>query len=114
VIFAFGEHESPGHHNQAANSSNGRHQRVSVSVVASPRNQFHIPDLKAALVERRLAFVANDRMPARWLCGSVDSVYGRINAAFSPRGNAPSDQLAPDGRLPGMAAPTLDIQGEAR
>jgi hypothetical protein len=37
-----------------------------------------------------------------------------INAAFSPRGNAPSDQLAPDGRLPGMAAPTLDIQGEAR
>jgi len=37
-----------------------------------------------------------------------------INAAFSPRGNAPSDQPAPDGRLPGMAAPTLDIQGEAR
>jgi redox-sensitive bicupin YhaK (pirin superfamily) len=37
-----------------------------------------------------------------------------INAGFSPRGNAPSDQLAPDGRLPGMAAPTLDIQGEAR
>jgi hypothetical protein len=29
-------------------------------------------------------------------------------------GNAPSDQLAPDGRLPGMAAPTLDTQGEER
>jgi hypothetical protein len=37
-----------------------------------------------------------------------------INAAFSPRGNAPSDQLALDGRLLGMAAPTLDTQGEER
>ena len=37
-----------------------------------------------------------------------------INAACSPRVNAPSDQLAPDGRLPGTAAPTLDTQGEAR
>jgi len=34
--------------------------------------------------------------------------------AFSPRENAPSDQLAPDGRLPGMAAPTLDTQREER
>jgi len=37
-----------------------------------------------------------------------------INATFSPRLNAPSDQLAPGGRRPGMAAPTLDTQGEAR
>ena len=38
----------------------------------------------------------------------------RINAACSPRVNAPSDHLAPDGRLPGTAAPTLDTQGEER
>jgi HxlR-like helix-turn-helix len=37
-----------------------------------------------------------------------------INATCSPRGNVPSDQLAPGGRRPGMAAPTLDTQGEAR
>src|SRR5258705_8779380 len=37
-----------------------------------------------------------------------------INAACSPRGNAPSDQLTPDGRLPGTAAPTLDTRGEER
>jgi hypothetical protein len=37
-------------------ASNGDNQRVSVSVVASPRNQFHIPDLKAALVERPFGF----------------------------------------------------------
>jgi hypothetical protein len=37
-----------------------------------------------------------------------------INATFSPRRNVPSDQLAPGGRRPGMAAPTLDTQGEAR
>jgi hypothetical protein len=29
-----------------------------------------------------LAFVANDRMAARWLCGSVDSVYGRDQCGF--------------------------------
>ena len=34
--------------------------------------------------------------------------------ACSPRGNAPSDQLAPDGRLPGTAAPSLDTQAEER
>jgi hypothetical protein len=38
----------------------------------------------------------------------------RISVTFSPRVNAPSDQLAPDGRLPGMAAPTPDTQGEVR
>src|ERR1700681_3191279 len=38
----------------------------------------------------------------------------RINAARSPRVNVPSDQLAPDGRLPGTAAPILDTQGEER
>jgi hypothetical protein len=38
----------------------------------------------------------------------------RINAACSPRANAPSDHLAPDGRLPGTAAPNLDTQEEAR
>jgi hypothetical protein len=32
----------------------------------------------------------------------------RINAACSPRVNAPSDQLAADGRHPGTAAPTPD------
>ena len=37
-----------------------------------------------------------------------------INATFSPRRNVSSDQLAPGGRRPGMAAPTLDTQGEAR
>jgi hypothetical protein len=37
-----------------------------------------------------------------------------INAACSPRVNAPSDQLAPDGRLPGTAASTLDTQGQER
>jgi hypothetical protein len=35
-----------------------------------------------------------------------------INAA--PRGNAPSDELAPDGRLPGTAAPTLGTRGQER
>ena len=50
--------------------------------------------------------IAGDSRPA----GSREA----INAACSPRGNAPSDQLAPDGRLPGMAAPTPDTQGEAR
>jgi hypothetical protein len=38
----------------------------------------------------------------------------RINAACSPRRSAPSDQLAPDGRLPGTVAPTPDTQGEER
>ena len=37
-----------------------------------------------------------------------------INATCSPRVNAASDQLAPDGRLLGTAAPTLDTQGEER
>jgi hypothetical protein len=37
-----------------------------------------------------------------------------INAVCSPRANAPSDQLARDGRLPGTAAPTLDTQGQER
>jgi hypothetical protein len=34
--------------------------------------------------------------------------------ACSPRGNAPSDQLAADGRLLGTAAPSLDTQAEER
>jgi iron complex transport system substrate-binding protein len=34
-----------------------------------------------------------------------------INAICSPGSKAPSDQRARDGRLPGMAAPTLDTQG---
>jgi hypothetical protein len=34
-----------------------------------------------------------------------------INAACSPSENAPTNQLAADGRLPGTAAPTLDTQG---
>ena len=34
-----------------------------------------------------------------------------INAACSPPENAPTDQLAADGQLPGTAAPTLDTQG---
>ena len=38
----------------------------------------------------------------------------RINAACSPRVSAPSIRLARAGRLPGTAAPTLDIQGEER
>jgi len=38
----------------------------------------------------------------------------RINAAFSPRVDAPSDQLAPDGQLTGTAAPTPDTQGQER
>jgi hypothetical protein len=39
-----------------------------------------------------------------------------INAACSPRVNAASDQLAPDGRLPGTAVPTLDthLHGSSR
>jgi hypothetical protein len=38
----------------------------------------------------------------------------RVNAAFSTRGNSPSDQLAAGGRLPGRATPILDILGEER
>jgi hypothetical protein len=52
--------------------SNGYNQRMSVSVVASPRNQFHIPDLKAALVERPFGFCRQrpdaDQMAVR-ICG---------------------------------------------
>jgi hypothetical protein len=72
-------------------------------------------DLKAALVERPFGFCRRrqdaGRMAVRNLWIAFTAV---INADFSPRGNAASDQLAPDGRLPGMAVPTLDILGEVR
>jgi hypothetical protein len=63
----------------------------------------------STLIPSRLSATGAGSSPA----GSREEIC-RINAARSPRENAPGDQLAPDDRLPGTAAPTLDIQGEER
>jgi hypothetical protein len=77
-----------------------------------PRNHFIY--LKAALVERPFCFCGQRRCRPDGRADLWTAFAAVINGAFSPRGNAPSDQLDPGGRLPGMAAPTLDTQGEAR
>jgi transposase len=64
------------------------------------------PDRQAALLPW-----ARDREALSSLRGTLRC---GINADFFRRVNAPSDQLAPDGRLPGTAEPTLDTQGEER
>ena len=47
-----------------------------------PATNFIYPTSRPLSLSGLLAFVANDRMPARWLCGSVDSVYGRDQCGF--------------------------------
>ena len=51
---------------------------------------------------------------SRQLSSAIVQADPRINAACSPRVNAPNDQLAPDGRLLGTAAPILDTRGQER
>jgi hypothetical protein len=59
---------------------------------------------------RVTARVAALAMPERRRFGRPGSY---VNSPFRSCGEAPSDQPAPDGRPPGMAASTLDIQPEA-
>ena len=51
-------------------------------VLRVPATNFIYPTSRPLSLSGLLAFVANDRMPARWLCGSVDSVYGRDQCGF--------------------------------
>jgi hypothetical protein len=53
-----------------------------------------------------------DIISREYLAAGSGEKFRRINTAFSPRQNAPGDQLAPDGRRDGTAAPTLDAHGE--
>src|SRR5216684_8905336 len=90
VTFAFGEHESQGHHHQGANWSNGHHQRMSVSVVACPRNQDRHE--KPSNLNGLLGFCFQGRAVAptksmTWFrrFKSPATNCGRHNLAFEPR-----------------------------
>jgi hypothetical protein len=72
-----------------------------------------LPAAPTARRARQQATGPDDRLGDSRPADSLEEIC-RINAACSPRVNAPSDHLAPDGRLPGTAAPTLDTQGEER
>src|SRR5271169_698606 len=89
-----------------------RRTRADTFRSANRRKNLHrFSMLHVAEPKNRTCIGPHPRTPKKPTISVVERGYVRRSEVSSSRGNAPSDQLAPDGRLPGTAAPTLDTQG---